>query len=223
MHRGLIALVIGIVIGVALSFIIMSLSSKENRYSLVSSSDGSVVHKIDTKTGRVWVKNSYMELDPDGQPITIWYWEELTLDRPGAARLAKNLESTTAEVRNEELERMKEEAREKAALKEKRLDEIYTICGEDTDCAEEKCAVGFKGGHDPEWTAYCVEQLKNRIVDVIIKQCRGDEGCVKTYCINKYNNTYPAVSDCVSEINIRKAQSGDSRPETPSGGTVIVE
>lgn len=209
MNREATALVIGIVIGVVLSYILYSVNSGSGRYNLLASSDGSVVHKIDTETGKVWAKSSYVEIDPDGQPVTIWYWEELSLDRPGAAELADEVESNTAEARNEELERMKEEARESAALKEKRLDEIYKMCGEDTDCAEEKCAVGFKGGHDPEWTSFCVEQLKNRIADVIIQQCRSDAECIKTYCVNKFNNTYPAVSDCVSEINLRKAESGN--------------
>ncbi len=216
MNREIIALVIGIAAGIILSVIFFSVIGKGNRYGLLASSDGSVVHKIDTETGRVWWKNSYIEMDADGQPVTIWYWEELTLDRPGAASLAKDVKSSAAEAQKTELEQKQAEARERDELKQKRLNEIYIICGEDMDCVNAKCATGFKGAADPEWAAYCTEQLKTHISNVIIDQCRGDANCIKTYCINKYNNTYPAVSDCISELNLQKVKNENANSRPPA-------
>lgn len=213
MNREIIALVIGIAAGIVLTVIVFSVTGGGNRYSLHASSDGSVVHKLDTKSGRVWWKNSYIEMGADGQPVTIWYWEELTLDRPGAATLAKDVKSSTAEAQQAELEQQQAEAQKLDALRQKRLNEIYIICGEDLDCVGDKCAAGFKGADDPEWTAYCTERLKSHIIDVIIEQCRGDSRCIKTYCVNRYNNTYPAVSDCINEINLQKAENEESQQQ----------
>lgn len=214
MQREIIALVIGIAAGVILTLLIISYTGFGSRYTLHASSDGRVTHKIDGKTGRVWWKNSYVELDAEGQPVTIWYWEELTLDRPGAASLAEDLKSSTAEARKKELAEKQAAAREMEALKQKRLNEIYIICGEDLECVGQKCASGFGGAEDPEWTSYCSEQLKAHVMSIIIEQCRADAGCIKTYCINKYNNTYPAVSDCISEINLQKAKNESSKTES---------
>ncbi len=214
MQREIIALVIGIAAGVILTLVITSYTGAGNRYSLHTSSDDKSIYKIDNKTGTVWWKNSYSELDVEGQPVMIWYWEELTLDRPGAASLAKDLQSSTAEVRREELAEKQAEAREMEALKQKRLNEIYIICGEDLECVGQKCAAGFGGTDDPDWTSYCSEQLKTHVINIIIEQCRADAGCIKTYCVNKYSNTYPAVSDCISEINSQrvKNESTESLP-----------
>ena len=203
----------GVAAGVVITLIILSLTTgSSGRYTLHSSQDGSVVHKIDTDTGRVWWKNSYVEIDPQGQPITIWYWEELTLDRPGASRLAKDMKSSTNEtIEAEEQARLAEE-NERNEIKEKRLGEIYNICGDDTTCVKKKCAVGYKGANDPDWTTYCTDKVKAHISEVIIEQCGGDADCIKSYCINKHNNTYPAVSDCVSEVNLQKVKSESQKP-----------
>ncbi|HVY55741.1 MAG TPA: hypothetical protein VHC46_08300, partial [Thermodesulfobacteriota bacterium] len=101
-RRGPLVFAAGVAAGVIITLIILSLSHSPNRYQIVSSLDGSVVHKIDTETGRVWWKNSYAEMDAQGQPVTIWYWEELTLDRPGAKKLAKDVEASTNEARQAE-------------------------------------------------------------------------------------------------------------------------
>lgn len=207
-----IILLIGIVIGIILTVLV---SGSDDRYSLLSSQDGSVVHKIDNRTGRVWWKNSYVEMDAQGQPVTIWYWEELTLDKPGASTIARDLQESTSQTRLAAEEAQRAEADKQAKLRQTRLDKIYAICGEDTDCVSEKCADGQKGSSDASWTSYCTQSLKSRIFDAVIAQCKGAPGCIKTYCINKYDNTYPAVSDCVSEINLRKVQSEAVRQETP--------
>ncbi len=196
----------GVAVGIIITLIILSLAGSRERYALLASQDGSVVHKIDTDSGRVWWKNSYVEMDPQGQPITIWYWEELTLDRPGAARMAGDMKSSTNEALEAEEQARLAEEKERNEIKEKRLGEIYNICGDDADCVKKKCAVGYKGADDPGWTAYCTDRVRAHISEVIIGQCGGDSGCIKSYCINKYNNTYPAVSDCVSEINLRKVK-----------------
>lgn len=197
----------GVAVGIIITLIILSLAGSRERYALLASQDGSVVHKVDTETGRVWWKNSYVEMDPQGQPITIWYWEELTLDRPGAAKMARDMKSSTDEtIEAEEQMRLAEE-QERNEIKEKRLGEIYNICGDDASCVKKKCAVGYKGADDPDWSAYCNDRVKALASDVIIEQCGGDAECIKSYCINKYNNTYPAVSDCVSEINLQKVKS----------------
>jgi hypothetical protein len=204
--RGALVFAAGVALGVLITLAILSVSGSPNRYQIVSSQDGSVVHKIDTETGRVWWKNSYVEMDPQGQPVTIWYWEELTLDRPGAKKLAKDVQSSTNEaLEAEEQERLAEE-KERSEIRDKRLGEIYQICGDDVDCVKKKCAVGYKGANDPDWAAFCTDSVRERIADEIIEQCGGDAGCIKSYCINKYNNTYPAVSDCASGINLRKVK-----------------
>ena len=102
--RGALVFAAGVAAGVIITLIILSLAGSPNRYALVASQDGSVVHKIDTETGRVWWKNSYAEIDAQGQPVTIWYWEELTLDRPGAAKLARDVKVSTSDARKEEEE-----------------------------------------------------------------------------------------------------------------------
>ncbi|MEQ9619853.1 MAG: hypothetical protein RIG61_11870 [Deltaproteobacteria bacterium] len=216
MQREIIALVIGIAAGVILTLVITSYTGSGNRYCLHASSDGKSIHKIDSKTGRVWWKNSYVELDADGQPVTIWYWEELTLDRPGAASLAEDLQSSTEEARQEELTAKRAAATEMEALKQKRLNEIYIICGEDLECVKQKCAAGFGGTVDTDWTSYCSDQLKTHVINIIIDQCRADAGCIKTYCVNKYNNTYPAVSDCISEINLQKVKNESEEAGQPA-------
>ncbi len=114
--------------------------------------------------------------------------------------------STDETIEAEEQARLAEE-NERNEIKEKRLAEIYNICGDDADCVKKKCSVGYKGANDPDWSAYCKDRVKAHASDVIIEQCGGDAGCIKSYCINKYNNTYPAVSDCVSEINLQKVKS----------------
>lgn len=196
----------GVAVGIIITLIILSLAGSENRYTLHSSQDGSVVHKIDTKSGRVWWKNSYVEMDAQGQPVTIWYWEELTLDRPGASKLAKDVKSSTDDAVKAEQEARLALEKEQETIKGKRLGEIYNICGDDVACVKKKCAVGYKGANDPDWTAYCTDRVKAHISDVIIEQCGGDGDCIKSYCVNKYNNTYPAVSDCVSEVNLQKVK-----------------
>lgn len=204
--KGPLVFAAGVAAGVIITLIILSLTGNQNRYQLATSQDGSVVHKIDTETGRVWWKNSYVEMDPQGQPVTIWYWEELTLDRPGAKKLAKDVQSSTNEtLEAEEQERLARE-KEQNEIREKRLGEIHDICGDDIDCVEKKCAVGYKGANDPDWATFCTESVRGRIADGIIEQCGRDAGCIKSYCVNKYNNTYPAVSDCVSDINLRKVK-----------------
>ncbi|HVY55242.1 MAG TPA: hypothetical protein VHC46_05740, partial [Thermodesulfobacteriota bacterium] len=110
--------------------------------------------------------------------------------------------------------------KEENEIKEKRLAEISDICKDDVNCVKKKCSVGYKGANDPGWTAYCAETIKGRITDAIIDQCRGEPGCIKSYCVNKYNNTYPAVSDCMSEINLKKVKneavkSGETGEEQP--------
>ncbi len=210
--RGPLVFAAGVAVGVVITLIILSLSGSPNRYQLASSQDGSVVHKIDTETGRVWWKNSYVEMDPQGQPVTIWYWEELTLDRPGAKKLAKDVQSSTNDaLEAEEQERLARE-KEQSEIREKRLGEIHDICGDDAECVKKKCAVGYKGANDPEWTSYCTGRVRDRISEAVIEQCGSDPGCIKSYCINKYNNTYPAVSDCVSEINLRKVKNESAKP-----------
>jgi len=212
-RRGPLVFAAGVAVGVIITLIILSLSLSPNRYQIVSSQDGSVVHKIDTETGRVWWKNSYVEMDAQGQPVTIWYWEELTLDRPGAKKLAGDLESSTNEtLEAEEQERLARE-KQQNEIREKRLGEIYDICGDNAECVKKKCAVGYKGANDPDWAALCTERVKEHTSDVIIEQCAGDPGCIKSYCINKYNNTYPAVSDCVSGINLRKVKNESVKSE----------
>jgi len=197
----------GVAVGIIITLIILSLTTgSSGRYTLHSSQDGSVVHKIDTDTGRVWWKNSYVEMDAQGQPVTIWYWEELTLDRPGASKLAKDVKSSTDDAMKAGQEARLAEEKEKESIKGKRLGEIYNICGDDAACVKKKCAVGYKGANDPDWTAYCTDRVKAHISEVIIEQCGGDAGCIKSYCINKFNNTYPAVSDCVSEVNLQKVR-----------------
>jgi len=156
--------------------------------------------------------NAYTE-DAQGQPVTIWYWEELTLDRPGAKKLAGDLESSTNEtLEAEEQERLARE-KQQNEIREKRLGEIYDICGDNAECVKKKCAVGYKGANDPDWAALCTERVKEHTSDVIIEQCAGDPGCIKSYCVNKYNNTYPAVSDCVSGINLRKVKNESVKSE----------
>ena len=205
----------GAAAGVIITLMIVSLMSSPNRYTLATSQDGSVVHKIDTETGRVWWKNSYVEIDAQGQPITIWYWEELTLDRPGASKLARDVKSSTDDAMKAEQEARLAEDKETESIKQKRLDEIYNICGDDMECVKKKCAVGYKGANDPGWTSLCTGSLKAHISDVIIEQCSGDAGCIKSYCVNKYNNTYPAVSDCVSAINLQKVKNENEK--SPEG------
>ena len=91
-----------VLIGVLLGAITAAgLYSGGERYDLIASPDGSVVHKIDRRTGDVWIKNSYVEIDPAGQPVTIWYWEKLTLDKPGAKSIAQNLQENADQVRAE--------------------------------------------------------------------------------------------------------------------------
>lgn len=210
--RGPLVFAAGVAVGVVITLIILSLSGPPNRYQIASSQDGSVVHKIDTETGRVWWKNSYVEMDPQGQPVTIWYWEELTLDRPGAKKLAKDVQSSTNDaLEAEEQERLARE-KEQSEIREKRLVEIHDICGDDAECVKKKCAVGYKGANDPEWASYCTGRVMDLISDAVIEQCGSDPGCIKSYCINKYNNTYPAVSDCVSAINLRKVKNESLKP-----------
>jgi hypothetical protein len=206
----------GVAAGVIITLIILSLTGSGDRYALVSSQDGSVVHKIDTGSGRVWWKNSYVEMDAQGQPVTIWYWEELTLDRPGASKLASEMKSSTSEALDAEEQARLAEEKAKNEIKEKRLVEVYDICGDDMECVKKKCSVGYKGADDPGWTAYCTDRVKARISDVIIEQCGGDAGCIKSYCVNKYNNTYPAVSDCVSDINLQKVKNESRQSQTPA-------
>lgn len=213
--RGALVFAAGVAAGVIIALIILSLAGPPNRYALIVSQDGSVVHKIDTETGRVWWKNSYSEIDAQGQPVTIWYWEELTLDRPGATKLARDVKLSTSDARKEEEELLERQQKEREAIKQKRLDEIYNICREDMDCVKKKCAVGYKGANDPQWSSYCADSLKAHIADVIIEQCGGDSGCIKSYCINKYNNTYPAVSDCVSDFNLQKVKNENTESESP--------
>jgi hypothetical protein len=213
--RGALVFAAGVALGVLITLAILSVSGPSNRYQIVSSQDGSVVHKIDTKSGRVWWKNSYVEMDPQGQPVTIWYWEELTLDRPGAKQLARDVQSSTSEALvAEEKEKLARE-KEQNEIREKRLGEIHDICGDDVDCVKKKCAVGYKGANDPDWAAFCTASVRERIADEIIEQCGGDAGCIKSYCVNKFNNTYPAVSDCVSDINLRKVKNESSK--SPEG------
>jgi hypothetical protein len=208
------AVAIGFAAGVIITFIIFSFIGSPNRYELVTSQDGAIVHKIDTRTGRVWWKNSYEEIDAHGQPVTIWYWDEVTLDRPGAAKLAKNVKTSTSEARKAEEEVLDREAVEREELKKKRLDDIFSICGEDPDCTAKKCAIGYKGAKDPEWSSYCVDSLKSRIANGVIDRCKGDAGCIKSYCVHKYNNTYPQVSNCISDINLTKVKNENKKSET---------
>jgi hypothetical protein len=212
------AVAIGFAAGVIITFIIFSFIGSPNRYELVASQDGTIVHKIDTKTGRVWWKNSYEEIDAQGQPVTIWYWDELSLSRPGAAKLAKELKVSTSEARKAEEELLDREAKEREELKKKRLDEIFSICGDDADCASKKCAIGYKGAKDPDWSSYCVDSLKARISNGVIDRCGGNAGCIKSYCVNKFNNTYPAVSDCISEINLQKVKNENTKEESQEEG-----
>ena len=197
-------LLIGVLLGAITA---AGLYSGGERYDLIASPDGSVVHKIDRRTGDVWIKNSYVEVDPAGQPVTIWYWEKLTLDKPGAKSIAQNLQENADQVREEAEAARRAEVERIAGLRSARLDEIHASCGEDTDCVADNCTIGPRGlPEDPAWPEYCAETLKARIFDLVISQCKGSASCIKAYCINKFDNTYPAVSDCISEINLRKVQ-----------------
>ncbi|MFI5323993.1 MAG: hypothetical protein ACHQ6U_10800 [Thermodesulfobacteriota bacterium] len=216
--RGALTFAAGVAAGVIITLVILSLSGAPNRYEIVSSQDGAVVHKIDTRTGRVWAKNSYEEIDAQGQPVTIWYWDEVSLDRPGAAKLAKELKVSMSDARKAEKDMLDREVKEKEELKKKRLDEIFNTCGDNAVCSSKKCAIGYKGAKDPEWSSYCAETLKTRIANGVIDRCGGDPGCIKSYCVNKYNNTYPAVSDCMSEINLVKVKNENAKSDAPGEG-----
>jgi len=195
---------IGIVVG---ALVAAGLYSGGERYDLIASPDGSVVHKIDRRTGDVWVKNSYVEIDPEGQPVTIWYWEELTLDKPGASVMARDLKDSASQTRAAAEEAARAETERVTRLRDARLDEILAGCGEDTDCVADNCGTGPSGlPRDEAWPAFCTETLRARIFDAVISQCKGAASCIKAYCVNKFDNTYPAVSDCISEINLRKVQ-----------------
>lgn len=195
---------IGIVVG---ALVAGGLYSGGERYDLIASPDGSVVHKIDRRTGDVWVKNSYVEIDPAGQPVTIWYWEELTLDKPGASVMARDLKDSASQTRAAAEDAARAEAERVARLRDARLDEILAGCGEDTDCVADNCSTGPSGlPQDQAWPAFCTGTLTARIFDAVISQCKGAASCIKAYCVNKFDNTYPAVSDCISEINLRKVQ-----------------
>jgi len=195
---------IGIVVG---ALVAGGLYSGGERYDLIASPDGSVVHKIDKRTGDVWVKNSYVEIDPEGQPVTIWYWEELTLDKPGASVMARDLKDSASQTRAAAEDAARAEAERVARLRDARLDEILAGCDEDTDCVADNCGTGPSGlPQDQAWPAFCTGTLTARIFDAVISQCKGAASCIKAYCVNKFDNTYPAVSDCISEINLRKVQ-----------------
>lgn len=197
-------ILIGIVLGALTA---AGLYSGGERYDLIASPDGSVVHRIDRRTGDVWIKNSYVEIDPAGQPVTIWYWEKLTLDKPGAAELARDLQENADQVRAEAEAARRAEAERVEGLRGARLDEIHAACGEDTDCVADNCTMGPSGlPEDPAWPAFCTETLRARIFDTVIGQCKAAASCIKAYCVKKFDNTYPAVSDCISEINLRKVQ-----------------
>ncbi len=215
MHKNFIPYLIGIIVGIVIGYIIFASGPLGNRYSLNVSSDGSTVHKIDARSGRVWVKSAHSENGPEGNPVTVYFWEELLTDRPGATALAKNKRDSAIEEQQAELEQKRQEDIEEFQIKQRRINDISALCGEDMVCVHEKCSSGYQGAPDPEWTSYCSETIYTNLAKLVITQCEGNEWCIKNYCKDKHNNTYPAVSDCVKDINLVRLKSENEAPPDP--------
>lgn len=204
MHTNLIWLVVGIALGIIIVVIATTVSPLGNRYSISISSDGGVVHRVDARSGRVWIKNTITETGPDGSPVTATFWEELLPDRAAASFAAKGKRDSAIEKREVIEEQQKQTEVEEIKIQQRRLNDIASLCGDDMACVHEKCSTGYKGSPDPAWTTYCTETIYTNIITLIIDQCRGNDACIKSYCRNKHNNTYPAVSDCIRDINLVK-------------------
>ncbi len=195
-------IVITLLLGFGIGYLVFEYYAPgHSRYMLHQSENGAIIHKIDTKTGQVWWKTSFNVFDSSGEEVTVWYWEELGLDRTGAQEIIENVKEVAEDVQQEETLKQQEAQQADLQTRQKRLNDIYVICGEDIDCVNIKCTDGYQGKPNPEWTAHCTETLESHINNVIIQQCRSDAKCIKTYCINKHNNTYPAVSKCVENLN----------------------
>lgn len=214
MQKNYIPYLIGIVVGVIISYIVFAASPQSNRYSLSVSSDGATVHRIDTRSGRVWIKNSYTEGGAEGNPVTVYFWEELLTDKPGAAALARDKRDNVIEEQQAEIEQKRRAEIEEFQIKQRRINDISSLCGEDMVCVQEKCSSGYQGAPDPEWTSYCAETIYTNFAKLVINQCEGSELCIKDYCKDKHNNTYPAVSDCVKDINlVRLKDENEASPQ----------
>ena len=212
-RNGILYFVTGAVLGVVLGFIICAVSPYTSRYELVVSQDGSTVHRIDEWSGRVWQKNVRTETGPDGNLVSILYWEAIDLKRSDATQAAREIREKTELEKEFRMEEREEQERADMELRQKRLNDVYIICQDDEDCISQKCEAGYKGSEDSEWTDYCVSFLREYVFDTVIERCRGEERCIKTYCINKHNNTYPPVSNCVRDINTHMAnKQGDELP-----------
>ena len=216
MRKNLQPYIIGIVVGIIIGFIIFAAAPIGNRYSISASSDGATVHRIDTWSGRVWIKSGYTESGPGGNPVTVYYWEELLTDKPGASAAAKGKRDSVIEQQQAELQQKRQAEIEEFEIKQRRINDISTLCGEDMVCVHEKCSSGYRGAPDPEWTAYCSETIYTNLAKLVINQCEGNEWCIKNYCRDKHNNTYPAVSDCVKDINLVKIKSENEEPPDPA-------
>lgn len=204
MQTNIIWLIIGIAAGIIIGFIVTAVSPLGNRYYLSASSDGATVHRVDTWSGRVWIKNALTESGPEGNPVTVSYWEELLPDKPVAAAAAKGQRVSVIEERQAQQQQQRQLELEELEIKQRRLIDIASLCGDDMVCVHDKCSTGYKGSADPEWTTYCTEMMYTNIVNLVIDQCAGNEWCIKRHCKQKHNNTYPAVSDCVRDINLVK-------------------
>ena len=215
MQKNYIPYLLGIVVGVIIGYIIFAAGPAGSRYSLSVSSDGATVHRIDTRSGRTWVKSGYTESGPEGNPVTVYFWEELLTDKPGASAAAKGKRDSVIEEQQAELEQKRQEDIEEFQIKQRRINDISALCGEDMVCVHEKCSSGYQGAPDPEWTSYCSETIYSNLAKLVITQCEGNEWCIKNYCKDKHNNTYPAVSDCVKDINLVRLKSENEAPPDP--------
>ena len=136
MQKGYINYLIGIVVGIIIGYIIFAALPQGNRYSLSVFSDGATVHRIDTRSGRVWIKNSYTEGRPEGNPVTVYFWEELLTDKPGATALAKDKRDSVIEEQQAEIEQKRQADIEEFQIKQRRINDISSLCGEDMVCVQ---------------------------------------------------------------------------------------
>lgn len=204
MQNNLLPYLIGIIVGIIIGFIIFVAAPLGNRYSMTASQDGATVHKIDSWTGKVWIKNGISEIDPEGKPVTVYYWEELVTDKAGATTAAKGKMEKVMMEKEAVLEEKRAAEIAEFEIKQRRINDISALCGEDMVCVQEKCSSGYQGSPDPEWTKYCSDTIYTNLAKLVIDKCEGADECIKDYCKDKHNNTYPAVSDCVQDINLIK-------------------
>lgn len=207
MKNNFIPYLVGIVVGIIIGFIIFAAAPIGNRYYISSSSDGAAVHRVDTWSGRVWIKSGYTESGDEGSPVTVYFWEELLSDKPGASAAARDKLDSVIEEQQAELQQKRQTESEEFEIKQRRINDISALCGEDMVCVHDKCSSGYQGAPDPQWTTYCSDMIYTNLAKLVINQCEENEWCIKNYCKDKHNNTYPAVSDCVKDINFVKIKS----------------